>query len=200
MIWDKTVQLLSSAWVILCEGREGKGREGWRRGLGGKRGIHYTENWLDGGLLETLISAEIQIPSESVVESSWNHKIIVLAQTRSDQNERLRGSSGFNFGVECGGCRGWWPVVCFPSCSPPTKSTQALCAHRKLYPCWLNGFCSRVFCCCFFIFSINYLLALRFCMLNILGSTHLCFLYSWVQENNYEMGPWVWARQAADCN
>lgn len=64
----------------------GKGRtEGW----GCQWGIHYIKHWLDGGRAETLVSKEIQIPSESVAEGSRNHKIIVLAQTRSGQNQWL---------------------------------------------------------------------------------------------------------------
>lgn len=62
------------------------------------RGIHYADCRLDRGPAETLVSREMQIPSESVAGSSWNQKIIVLEQTRLGQNQFQRQSLGFNFG------------------------------------------------------------------------------------------------------
>lgn len=128
-------------WSLAKEGKGG--RVGVEVG-----GIHYTDRWVDGGCAETLVDTEIQIsPPENVAESSWNHKIIVLAQTRSGQTQWLWGSPGFKL---------WeWSVAGAQISCPvyvrhPQKHTfWGHGVHCKLYPCGLKGFCSRVFCCCF---------------------------------------------------
>lgn len=178
----------------------GKGRtEGW----GCKWGIHYTEHWLDGGRWETLVSTEIRIPSERVVESS-SSKIIVLAPNQIKPESMSVRKLRVQLRGEVKWVQGLVACCVFPLLFTAHTHTysEALCAHRKLYPCWLNGFCSLAFSLLFSIFSINYLLALCFCMLNILGAAHLCSLYSWVPEYNFEM--WLCyyrrARQDADCN
>lgn len=172
MIRDKTVQSLSSTWVSLYKGREGQGGGG--RGGSWGVGVHYTRA-LAGRrpFRQACQQSDIYISSESVPKSSRNHKIIVLAHTRSGQHEKLRGGSGFDFGVECAGCtENCGLLFVFLLFHLTQKEYTYTEAHHQLY----MAFVLIAYCCCFFIFSINYLLAFCFCMLNILGATHLCSL------------------------
>ena len=108
-------------------------------GKEGKMGSHF----------ERLKSAYTQILCEIEVKSSWNHELIVLAQTRSGQKNWLRGSYGFNFWVEWGECRGLWGLMyVYPQPHLPQKA----CTYEAR---WTNGFCSSIFCCCSFDFLNN---------------------------------------------